>query len=251
MSGQPVLLELFAGTRCISKAFEKKGWKTYSVDWNEKFKDISLYADISKLTTDDLLDLCGGRPDVIWASPDCTSYSVAGIGFHRRIVLGKMTPISDYAKFCDYANKHLLEMIAEINPIYFFIENPRGGLRKMDFMVEFEKKYCRRYTVTYYQYGDFRQKPTDIWTNHPCPAFKPMCKAEDPCHERAPRHSRNGTQKYRKAELRAQIPAELCDHIAQICTDKPKVRYYTLNDFLSGEPTVSAAPSDVLFNTIT
>lgn len=88
MTEQPILLELFAGTRCISKAFEKYGWRTFSVDWNRKFKDISLYADISKLTVDDVLDLCGRAPDVIWASPDCTSYSIAGIGYHRRLKFG-------------------------------------------------------------------------------------------------------------------------------------------------------------------
>ena len=30
--------------------------------------------------------------------------------------------------------------------------------------------------LTYCQYGDQRQKPTDIWTNHPQPNFKPPCK---------------------------------------------------------------------------
>lgn len=237
MTEQPILLELFAGTRCISKAFEKYGWNTFSVDWNGKFKDISLYADISKLTVDEVLDLCGRAPDVIWASPDCTSYSIAGIGYHRRLKFGKLEPISEYAKFCDYTNKHLLEMMAELNPTYFFIENPMGGLRKMDFMVDFEKRYGRRYTVTYCQYGDFRQKPTDIWTNHPDPRFKPMCKAGDPCHEPKPRGNHNtGTQRLRSAALRSQIPADLCDHIAEICTNKPKVKYYTLNEFFSRDP---------------
>ena len=38
-------------------------------------------------------------------------------------------------------------------------------------------------------------KPTDIWTNHPDPQFKPPCKKGDNCHEAAPRGSHNtGTQ---------------------------------------------------------
>lgn len=232
LNDRPILLELFAGTRCISKAFEKQGWKTYSVEWNKKFKEISLYADISTLSADDLVQLCGGRPDVIWASPDCTSYSIAGIRYHRKIVRGKITPISDYAKFCDETNKHVLELIDKINPRYFFIENPVGMLRKMPFMLEFEKgRVMQRYTVTYCQYGDFRQKPTDIWTNHPNPKFKPVCKRNATCHEKSPRHSQTGTQKLRDAALRSKIPEELCNHIVDICTKETKIKYLTLNDF--------------------
>lgn len=67
----PKMLDLFAGTRSVSREFEKAGWETYSVEWDKKFKNISLYADISKLTAQDIIRLCGGRPDVIWASPDC------------------------------------------------------------------------------------------------------------------------------------------------------------------------------------
>lgn len=65
------VLELFAGTRCVSEAFERRGHKTFSVEWNKDFENISLYADISTLTAEDIINLCGGRPDVIWASPDC------------------------------------------------------------------------------------------------------------------------------------------------------------------------------------
>ena len=78
-------------------------------------------------------------------------------------------------------------------------------------------KTLPRYTVTYCQYGDTRMKPTDIWTNHPNPQFKPPCKNGDPCHERAPRGSRSGTQKIKNAKLRAVIPEELCNHIVEIC----------------------------------
>lgn len=75
-----------------------------------------------------------------------------------------MAPVSEYAKFCDSVNTHVLEMIKELQPKYWFIENPRGGLRKMRFM-----QGLPRYTVTYCQYGDTRMKPTDIFTNHPNP----------------------------------------------------------------------------------
>lgn len=74
-----------------------------------------------------------------------------------------------------------------------------------------------RYTVTYCQYGYRYMKPTDIWTNHPDPQFKPPCKAGDPCHEAAPRGSRNGLQGVKGSADRGRIPEELCEHVVDIC----------------------------------
>lgn len=131
-----VVLELFAGTRCISKAFEKRGHKTFSIEWNKDFKDISLYDDINNVQVKNIIKLCGGVPDIIWASPDCTTYSIAAISHHRKRneETGNLDAVSDYAKFCDKTNKHVLDLIQELKPKYYFIENPRGGMRKMDFM---------------------------------------------------------------------------------------------------------------------
>jgi hypothetical protein len=210
------VLELFAGTRSISKAFEEKGHKAYSIEWNKEFEDIDIYEDINNITAKDIIKLCGGIPDVIWASPDCTTYSIAAISHHRHKneETGNLDPVSDYAKFCDKTNKHVLDLIEELKPKYYFIENPRGGLRKMEFM-----KGLYRYTVTYCQYGDNRMKPTDIWTNHPSPKFKPICKNGDKCHEPAPRGSKTGTQGLKNSKERSVIPSKLCEHIVSICEE--------------------------------
>ena len=77
------VLELFAGTRSIGKAFEAAGHKVFSVEWDKRFENIDLYADILTVTTADIIEKFG-KPDVIWASPDCTTYSVAAISKHRR-----------------------------------------------------------------------------------------------------------------------------------------------------------------------
>lgn len=179
------VLELFAGTRSIGKAFESKGHEVFSVEWDKDFENINLYEDIGKLTAEDILQKFG-KPDVIWASPDCSTFSVAAISKHRRknLVTGNLDPITEYAKFCDEVDQHVLELIKELNPKFYFIENPRGGMRKMTWM-----QGLPRYTVTYCQYGETRMKPTDIWTNHPEPQFKPPCKNGDKCHEAAPRGS--------------------------------------------------------------
>lgn len=206
------ILELFAGTKSISMVFENAGHDTYSIDWDTQHEGIDWYTDIGTVTAHDILDRFG-RPDIIWCSPDCTTYLVAAISHHRKKdSSGELLPISEYAKFCDEVNKHVLDLIFELQPKYWFIENPVGALRKMPFIVNLPK-----YTVTYCQYGERRQKPTDIWTNHPNPNFKPPCKRGMPCHESAPRGARTGSQAITDKILKAKIPKKLCDHILRIC----------------------------------
>ncbi len=206
------VLELFAGTRSIGKAFEARGHEVFSVEWDPKFDRIDLYTDIGQLAAEEILGRFG-RPDVIWASPDCATFSVSAISRHRRKdpVTGSLVPISEYAKFCDEVDQHVLALIRELRPAFYFIENPRGGMRKMEWM-----QGLPRYTVTYCQYGDFRMKPTDIWTNHPDPGFKPPCNNGDPCHVASPRGANAGTQVLR-GPARARIPEQLCEHIVDIC----------------------------------
>lgn len=216
------VLELFAGTRSIGKAFESRGHEVYSVEWDKSFPDIDLYADISTLTVDNILRNFG-MPDVVWASPDCTTFSIAAISHHRLKdpKTGYLYPASNYAFFCDKVDRHVLHLIDKLNrmrldadlpPLLYFIENPRGGMRKTEWM-----QNRPRYTVTYCQYGDNRMKPTDIWTNHPNPDFKPMCKNGDSCHESAPRGSKTGTQGLKGSRERSVIPQKLCEHIVDIC----------------------------------
>lgn len=207
------VLELFAGTRSIGKAFEARGHEVFSVEWDKRFKNIDLYQDILTLTAQDVIDKFG-VPDVIWASPDCATFSVAAISHHRRKnqQTGNLDPISDYAKFCDAVDTHVLQLIRELKPRFWFIENPRGGLRKMWFM-----QGLPRYTITYCQYGDTRMKPTDVWTNHPAPKFKPPCKNGNPCHVSAPRGARTGTQGLKGSIERSVIPKLFCEHIVEIC----------------------------------
>lgn len=206
-------LELFAGTRSIGKAFEAKGHEVFSIEWNKDFENIDLYDDIMNVTAEMIIEKFG-HPDVIWASPDCTTFSIAAISHHRRKnpETGNLDPVSDYAKFCDKVDQHVLDLIRELKPKYYFIENPRGGMRKMTWM-----QGLPRYTVTYCQYGDKRMKPTDIWTNHPNPQFKPPCHNGDKCHEAAPRGSKTGTQGLNGSIDRSRIPSKLCEHIVEIC----------------------------------
>ena len=206
------VLELFSGTGVLSAAFRERGHGTLTVDWEESHKP-DLKADIGTITADDIIRLFG-RPDVIWASPDCTTYSVMCISRHRDGV----KPKSEYATQCDRVNAHVCDLIRELKPKAWFVENPVGMLRKMPFILELmDDTGGKRHTVTYCQYGERRQKPTDIFTNHPDPQFRPPCRRGDKCHDAAPRGSKTGTQGLRGKLERAKLPDELCRHVVRIC----------------------------------
>lgn len=199
------VLELFAGSRSIGKAAEKAGHEVFSIDWKD-YEGINLVKDIGELTLEDVPFI----PDFIWASPDCTTYTIAAISTHRNGVL----PKSEYAKKCDTVNMHFIGLIKQweaINPnMEYYIENPRGMLRKMPFM-----QGLKRHTIWYCQYGDDRAKPTDIWTNSTNWIPKPPCRnGNKACHHApAPRGSKTGTQGRKGSYERSMIPGELCNEI--------------------------------------
>ena len=201
------VLELFAGSRSIGKATEKIGGGIYSSDI-EPFEKIDYVVNILEFDYDKV----PFAPDVIWASPPCTGFSVAAIGYHWKIVNGIYIPQTETAKLGIEIAKKTIEIIKHYNPTNFFIENPRGMLRKMDFMQQFDRK-----TVSYCQYGDSRMKPTDIWTNSTKWIPRKMCKNGDPCHISAPRGSKTGTQGIKGAYNRNKIPEQLCDEILLSC----------------------------------
>lgn len=208
------MLELFAGTRVMADAFEKRDCEVFTIEIDHAFPNISLYENILNVESEDILRLFG-KPDFIWASPVCTSYSMAAISRHRkREDNGSLTPISDFAVYSDQLTKHMLKLIKELDPKYYFIENPRAALRTMDFM-----QGLPRHTITYCQYGERVMKPTDIWTSHPNPKFKPPCKNGMPCHVRAPRGSTSGIQGMKSKVEKAKLPLKLCEHIATICLE--------------------------------
>ena len=206
------VLELFSGTECLSDAFRRRGHECFTVDWDERFPS-SLHCDIMELTADMIRERFG-QPDVIWAGCDCTTFSVAAIGFHRTKdpVTGTLLPKTEKARRADEVNKHTLQLIRELAPRLWFIENPMGGLRKMGYM-----QGLPRHLITYCQYGFTYRKATDIWTNHPDPQFRPPCKNGDPCHERAPRGTKQGLQAIKDRTLRSSYPPQLCEHIVDIC----------------------------------
>jgi hypothetical protein len=205
------ILELFAGSRSIGKEAEKLGMEVFSSDI-EQYGGIDYVVDILQFDPSKVPFV----PDVIWGSTICTGFSVAALGHHWTGGKGAFIPATDMAKLSVRLALQTIALIKYyqmLNPdLIFFIENPRGALRKMPFMQEFN-----RHTITYCQYGDTRMKPTDIWTNSKNWLPKPVCKNGAPCHEAAPRGSKTGTQGLKGSYERSIIPAELCREILVAC----------------------------------
>ena len=209
MSKKIKVLELFAGSRSIGNAAESLGYEVFSSDINN-FKGIDYVVDILNFDTNKV----PFKPDIIWASPPCTYFSVASIGKHWN---EDHTPKSKNALIgVSYVNK-TLQIIKTLKPNKWYLENPRGKLRKLQVV-----KGLPRTTVWYCTYGDKRAKPTDIWSNNIFSLFnvngwrpRPECfNGNINCHhEFAPRGSQTGTQGLKGNYDRSKIPNELCFEI--------------------------------------
>lgn len=212
------VLELYAGSGSVGNIARALGHEVFSVDWTA-YDNIDLQIDISKLTIDDIPWI----PDIVWMSPDCTTYCVPSMGTHRH--KHDRSGKTDYAKQCDVTNIHtlsLLDQLIEINPdLVYYIENPRGNYRKMPWI----QNQPIRHTVWYCSYGFSNAKPTDIFTNNKGWIPRPECHnfkydkisgeiIDRHCHhESARRSSKTGTQGKKNSHERSKIPAELCAEI--------------------------------------
>tara|TARA_R100001443_G_scaffold117265_1_gene140973 strand:+ start:981 stop:1598 length:618 start_codon:yes stop_codon:yes gene_type:complete len=199
------ILELFAGSRSFSKAAEEIGHETYTTDF-KPFDKIDQVCDIFDFD----ISKIPFQPDIIWASPPCTYFSVASIGHHWN---KDHTPKTKEAILGVKIVQRTLDIIKELNPGRFYIENPRGKLRKLPVI----QSVPIRRTVWYCKYGDTRAKPTDIWTNDLFWIPRDVChNGNKNCHhEAAPRGSKTGTQGLKGNYERSVVPKELCLEILE------------------------------------
>jgi hypothetical protein len=186
------MLELFCGTKSVSKVAEKREYKTiYSVD-NRKSTKPTWCGDILEFKYKELPFV----PDFLWASPPCTTYSVAAGGHHR--TKADMKGKTDTARLHDRILKRVVKMIRYFekkNPnLKWCFENPRGLMMYAKQVEDLQRTRC-----CYCKYGHKFMKPTDLWSNFPL-TLK-MCRnkqkggAEFCHHERAPGKKNRGTAK--------------------------------------------------------
>ena len=216
-----LIYDFFAGTGSATKAFERAGHTVIKIELKEKFQ--AHERDILQLDAASLVAKYG-QPDFIWASPPCTTFSVASC----MIYWNRDGSVKDDRVYEGIALvKKAIALIKEINPAKgWLIENPRGMLRKQDFMQDLP-----RTTITYCQYGDFRMKPTDLWGQVPNWTPRAMCKPGANCHENSPRGTATGNQRLGGAEKRSMIPIALGQEILEAITkDTPSEQHLLKKD---------------------
>lgn len=204
-------VELFSGSGSFSKVATEFGYKTFKVEIDDYWA-ADLHIDILELQRKQLPK----KIDILWASPPCTTFSVASLRHYW--VEGKPKNAKTWHGISMVLKTlQLIDEIKKDNPhLIWFIENPRGMLRKQKFMDN-----IKRNTLTYCQYGDTRQKPTDIWTNYWEWTPRKVCSPGSSCHESARRGENKGTQGIggggkHGAKYRSMIPSNLFKEILEI-----------------------------------
>lgn len=246
------VLDLFSGTGGFSEAFRQRGHKVIRIDNDPQFQSVpdTWIADVLDI---DFFSPHAPAFDVIVASPPCQAFSLAATGTHMAAMskcacgfdgmvkthehwdcvdcnnprpVGKLwlEPRTEFGKLSVALVDKTLSLIRDLNPKFWWMENPNGG------MIHFVPDSIPRVQITQCQYGENRQKLTNLWGKWPGRwdegpnnlwgnvggygwEPRPRCKNGDPCHSAAPRGAKTGTQGIKGAVARAAIPYELSEEI--------------------------------------
>lgn len=210
------VLELFSGSGSVGKVARRLGMDVVSLD-SHPYPGTTLVMDIRPFAMEPWRYLPQGwKPNIVWASPPCTTYSMAAVGKHRS---EGGRPKSKEADMADKVLENTVNLLAMWSTsAMIYMENPMAMMRKMPMVTGRLSAVADRTTVWYCRYGDKAAKPTDIWTNNlrslSNPSGwqpRPVCHNGNPnCHhDRAPRGSSTGTQGKANAHERGKIPSEL------------------------------------------
>ena len=207
------VLDLFAGLGGWSAAFQDRGHEVVTVELNDKLP-ATIHADVMAVAADPDAFLGGWRPDVMLMSPPCPAFSIASCGRHFHPPPSRLPRTEKGQLSLDLVTASL-SLVQQLQPRWWWMENPRGLLRKMPLV-----KGLRRATVTYCQYGDDVMKPTDLWGSWPASWMpRSACSNGDVCHIAAPRGAKTGLQGKNGAQLRAVVPYDLSDDVRLACED--------------------------------
>lgn len=158
------ILELFCGTKSVGKIFSEYGYEVISLDFNPKFKathteDILTW-DYTIYPTDHF--------EVIWASPDCRTWSLATGGKYRlkNSIYGLNNETQEQATMGNNMVLRVIEILKYFKCKAWFMENPRALLQYFPPLEQFIKDTNSHKGLVYY--GNYEwgfPKPTNIWSN--------------------------------------------------------------------------------------
>jgi len=199
------ILELFAGSCSFSKVAKTMKYDTFTSD----IKDLP-HIDYCIDIMDFNLSVVPFIPDIIWASPDCSTWSKAAGNLHFNSK--SIVPKTDKAKKAFEILEKTLEIIdffKRINKnLKYYIENPVGRMSKVIQVGTLFSKVPRIVTLDQCQYGREYKKPTHIFTNDLLWIPKKRCQGKNTCH-----HKENLKNSGKGYYQRALLPEELCYEI--------------------------------------
>ena len=209
------ILDLYAGLGGEQRrpAIEARDHEYITLDKDPRFK-CSLTSDIFNVTAQDL----PGPWDFVWASPPCEGFSVAAMRYHWQYEGNNSSmPKSAHVILSMRLVMKTLELIKELAPPAWLLENPRGMLRTLPFI-----KGYPRVTVTYCRYGLPYQKPTDLWGIVPGWIPRPACPSGHADHMRSRKGYKGGlADQVRDPALRAVVPWALWAEVLDALEGKP------------------------------
>jgi len=212
------MIELFSGSGSMASSFREIGYDVFTIDINPDCNP-DMVADINEIGRIHM-PLKFLEPDVIWAGLDCTYWSRAN---NKGNHLGKGgTLLTQSAREAKKTAINTLNFIKELNPKFWFIENPggNGGLKQQNFM----KKYPM-VEIYYCQYGGIFQKPTCIWGKFPSKWIpKTVCSCI--------KHEGNIEDKLSGQLNRSEYPLNLMWDISNACNLSESSSWITLEEFV-------------------
>ena len=202
------VLECMSGTGSIGVAFRELGAEVTSLDCDPK-AEADICCDIMEWRP----DKPPGYWDVIWFSPPCTEFSRALTTRQREV-----EPALAIVGRC-------LELIEELKPRFWFMENPATGLLpKLEPVRELPHR-----VVSYCNWGLSHTYRKNTWIATNCEAWQPKapCSHKNPCEHlqggRHPTTAQRGPTKCKEGHRGGRntlkqlysMPQGLCQNIAR------------------------------------
>ena len=201
----PSALFLCSGTGSVGEPFREAGWVVWDVDWDGRF-GAEIQADITTWNYKDMFQ--PGEVDVVWASPDCTQYSIARTRAKRPRSFEK----------ADKLVQACIDIIDYLQPRCWFIENPNSGYLKTRAVVD----GLRYVIVDFCMYGALYRKRTRLWTN--CTEWAPkLCDRSHLVDSKHAATAQKGNDRCNKNDIQFttdqlhRLPRKLCDEVFSVC----------------------------------